>query len=276
MPEAPDLQVVKEFLAARVIGLTLTEARERWPLVLRNLTGAPFGPDAAGRSIDAVRRRGKMLLLDLSGERLVVINPMLSGGVRYCPAKQRVRVTTHVTFTLSNGFEIRYFDRKRMGMVYYLRSGQEGKVPRLNDQGPDVLDAPLTLKAFTERLKPFRGEIKGVLARGRAVSGIGNAYADEILFAAGIFPFKKRTSLSQDEIARLHKAVYEVPGRAVETLRKRVGDAIDRELRDFLLVHGRTGAPCPECGGAITSITANQRLTNYCRRCQPGSLFGRR
>jgi len=274
MPEAPDLQVVKEFLAARVVGLRLTDAREHRPLVLRNLISAPFGPDATGRSIDAVRRRGKMLLIDLSGDRLVVVNPMLAGGVRYCPATQRVRASTYVTLTLSNGFEIRYFDRKRMGMVYYLRSGQEQEVPRLNDQGPDVLDAPLTLEAFRERLKPFRGEIKGVLTRGRAVSGIGNAYADEILFAAGIFPFKKRTRLSQNEVARLHEAVHEVPARAVETLRERVGDAIDREVRDFLRIHGRAGAPCPECGGAIASITANQRLTNYCRRCQPGSLFG--
>ena len=276
MPEAPDLQVVKELLEAQALGVTLTDARERRPLVLRNLVGAPLGPDAAGRSIDAVTRRGKMLLIDLSDDRLVVINPMLSGGVRYCPAKERVRASTYVTFTLSSGFEIRYFDRKRMGMVYYLRHAQAEEVPRLNDQGPDVLDAPLALEAFTERLKPFRGEIKGVLTRGRAVSGIGNAYADEILFAAGIFPFKKRTSLSRDEVARLHQAVYQVPAQAVGILRERVGDAIHREVRDFLRIHGRTGASCPECGGAITSITANQRLTNYCRRCQPGSLFRKR
>lgn len=276
MPEAPDLQVVKEFLEARVLGLTLIGAREHRPLVLRNLVGAPLGPDATGRSIDAVTRRGKMLLIDLSDDRLVVVNPMLSGGVQYCPAKERVRASTYVTLTLANGFEIRYLDRKRMGMVYYLRHAQLEDVPRLNDQGPDVLDAPLTLQAFTERLRPFRGEIKGVLTRGRAVSGIGNAYADEILFAARIFPFRKRTSLSRDEVARLHRAVYQVPARAVETLRERVGDAIHREVRDFLRVHGRSGASCPECGGAITSITANQRLTNYCRRCQPGSLFRKR
>jgi len=276
MPEAPDLQVVREFLEARTVGLTLAGASEHRPLILRNLTGAPFGPDALGRSIDAVRRRGKMLLFDLSGDRLVVISPMLSGAVRYCPASQRVTASTYVTFTLSNGFDIRYLDRKRMGMVYYLRHTQEGDIPRLDDQGPDVLDAPLSLRAFSRRLKPFRGEIKGVLTRGRAVSGIGNAYADEILFEAGIFPFKKRTRLSQDEMNRLHRAVYRVPSQAVEVLRERVGDAIEREVRDFLRIHGRTGAPCPRCGGTITSITANQRLTNYCRRCQPGSLFDSR
>ncbi len=276
MPEAPELEVIREFLASHVVGLSLTCASEHRPLVMRNLIDAPFGQDAPGRSIDAVRRRGKTLLIDLSGDRLILIVPMLAGGVRYCPAKERIRASTCVTFTLSNGFELRYFDQKRMGMVYYLRSDQEGDVPRLNDLGPDVLDSPLPLEAFRERLKPFRGEIKGVLTRGRAVSGIGNAYADEILFAAGIFPFKKRTRLSQDEISRLHEAVYEVPARAVETLRERVGDAIHKKIRGFLRIHGKTGEPCPICGGTITSITANQRLTNYCRRCQPGSLFAKR
>ncbi|MBM3956706.1 MAG: hypothetical protein FJ313_01475 [Gemmatimonadetes bacterium] len=273
MPEAPDLQVVKEFLEARVLGLTVTAAAERRPLVMRNLAGAPFGPDATGRLIEAVARRGKTLLVNLSGGRLIVITPMLSGGLEYSPARQSARASTCVVLTLSDGFEVRYFDRNRTGKVYYLRSGQEGEVPGLSDQGPDVLDAPLTLEEFEERLRPFRGEIKGVLTRGKAVAGIGNAYADEILFEAGLFPFKRRARLSSDEMVRLHRAVYEVPARAFETLRKRVGDAIHREVRDFLRIHGRGDRPCPECGGPVTSITANRRLTNYCRRCQPGSLF---
>lgn len=273
MPEAPDLEVIREFLESRVIGLGIDAAGERKPLVLRNLTQEPFGLDAAGRTIQRVERLGKMLLIDLSDDRLVVINPMLTGGLRYCPSKERLRASAHVVFTLSNAFDIRYFDQKRMGMVYYLRPDQRGSVPRLDDRGPDVLDRPLSVDAFSERLRPYRGEIKGVLTRGDAVSGIGNAYADEILFAARIFPFKKRTRLSQDEIVRLHRAVYEVPAAAVDTLRERVGESIHKKVRDFLSVHGKGGEPCPVCGGAVTSITANQRLTNYCRRCQPGSLF---
>jgi len=275
MPEAPDLQVVKEYLQERVIGLEVTEARERRPLILRNLTGAPFEQDAAGRSIDNVRRRGKMLLLDLSEERLVVVNPMLAGKITYCSSKRRLLASTYVTFALSNGCDIRYSDAKRMGMVYYLLPDQVSEVPRLNDQGPDVIDDRLEFEGFVDRLRPFRGEIKGVLTRGKAVSGIGNAYADEILFAAGIFPFTKQTRLAAAEVRRLHGAVYAIPTEALETLRERVGDAIDRKDRSFLRVHGRTGEPCPECGTALTGITANQRLTNYCRRCQPGSLFRR-
>jgi formamidopyrimidine-DNA glycosylase len=115
--------------------------------------------------------------------------------------------------------------------------------------------------------------ISPMLTGGRLVSGIGNAYADEILHEAMIYPFKKVTRLSGDELASLHRAVYSVPAAAVETLRERVGNKIHRKFRDFLKVHGKKNDPCPRCGNKITAITAHRRETNYCRRCQPGFLL---
>lgn len=112
-----------------------------------------------------------------------------------------------------------------------------------------------------------------MLTRGPLVSGIGNAYADEVLFQAGIFPFRKSRDLKEDELTRLHEAVYSVPRAAVEVLRQRMGDRIHSKIRDFMQVHGKGGQACPRCGGRITAITANQRVTNYCRRCQPGMLI---
>jgi formamidopyrimidine-DNA glycosylase len=169
--------------------------------------------------------------------------------------------------------QLRYFDEKRMGQVYYLPPEKSDEVVRLDGLGPDVLDEPMDLAGFKAALKPFRGEVKGVLTRGHAVSGIGNAYADEVLFAARVFPFKKLSRLSPGEVQRLHEATYHVPREAVPVLRQRVGADIHKKVRDFLKVHGRGGEPCPVCGNPITAITANRRETNYCRRCQPGSLF---
>jgi formamidopyrimidine-DNA glycosylase len=139
-----------------------------------------------------------------------------------------------------------------------------------------VLDEMLTLEEFKEHLKHYRGEIKGVLTRGGAVSGIGNAYVDEVLFAAGLFPFKKLTSLSKDELATLHHAVYTVPANAIPVLQGRMGSDILRRVRDFLKVHGRGNQPCLACGENITHITNNDHLTDYGRTCQPGSLIGGR
>lgn len=273
MPEAPDLAVIKEFLEPRLTGRRILAGVERRPIVLRNLTGRPFSQDIAGRSITAIRRKGKLLTFELGRERLLIISPMLTGGLRYCKPDTRMEAACHIVFDLEDGLQLRYFDEKRMGQVYYTSLDRTGEIVRLDGLGPDVLDECLDLDGFKSALKPFRGEVKGVLTRGHAVSGIGNAYADEILFGARVYPFKKLTRLSSDEVKRLHEAVYRVTAEAGAVLRKRVGEDIHKKVRDFLKVHGKGGQPCPVCGNQITSITAHQRETDYCRKCQPGSLF---
>lgn len=278
MPEAPDLFVIRDYLEPRLAGRTITVTAERKPLVLRNMTGVPFAKDLSGRVFKSITRKGKLLLFEFSvsssgDERRMVISPMLTGGLRYCLPADRMEASTVLTFDLDDGHQLRYFDQKRMGQVYYLRPEQLVEIVRLENQGPDVLDEPLDADAFKLAMKPFRGEVKGILTRGQAVSGIGNAYADEILFSAGIFPFRKKSKLTADEFDRLHRAVYGVPQDAVAVLQARVGDAIHKKVRDFMKVHGKGGEPCPVCGSRISAIKANRRETNFCRTCQPGTMF---
>ncbi len=272
MPEAPELQVVKEVLQRHLPGQEVLEARVRKPTVLRSLVGEEFTRDIAGRRFEGVRRRGKSLTLDLSGDRLLTIFPMLTGTLQQCTPRERVSKTTCFVLSLSSGTELRYLDDRQMGMVYYLSPAQASEVRRMEERGPDVLDEYPSYERFLAALKKHRGEVKGVLTRGRLVAGIGNAYADEVLFQSQIFPFRKVRTLSEDELGRLYEALRTVPGRAVEILRQQMGEQIHLKVRDFMQVHGKGGQPCPRCGGRITSITANQRMTNYCRRCQPGML----
>ena len=241
------------------------------PSVLRSLCGE-LTVDIAGREIQCVDRRGKFILLDIEGGRLLSINPMLTGALQYCAPSQRVYKRTCLRFSLSNGNELRYIDDKQMGMVYYVDKCQATEIARLNEQGPDVLD-DFTFEEFKDRLKRFHGEIKGVLTRGRVISGIGNAWSDEILFAAQIYPFKKRKALSEGELRRLYEQSRQVAVDAIPIVRESIGNNIHRKARDFLQVHNRGGEPCPRCGNAISQITANKRITSYCRRCQPGMLF---
>ena len=273
MPEAPDLYVIRDFLELKLVGRTITATAEKKPLVLRNMIGERFGDDLPGRKITGIERRGKLLLITLGSDRRMVISPMLTGGLRFCEPTARMEAATILTFDLDDGNQLRYFDQKRMGQVYYLRPDQLGEIVRLENQGPDVLDEPLDFEAFKAALKPFRGEVKGILTRGQAVSGIGNAYADEILYAAGLFPFRKKSKLTPEEQVRLHASVYSVPKEAVGVLQERVGDAIHKKVRDFLKVHGKGGKPCPRCGTRISAIKANRRETNFCRSCQPGTMF---
>lgn len=273
MPEAPDLEVIKDVLNRRVRGQTVTDARVLKPLELRVLAADDFVSDVAGRSILGFTRRGKFLIADLSGDRALVINPMLTGAVQICPPSTRIAKRTSFLLDLADGSQLRYLDETQMGMAYYVHKSRMEDVPRLAEQGPDVLDDYPDLSEFRERLRRFQGEIKGVLARGKFLAGIGNAYADETLFAAGIFPFKKRSALSDSETARLHEALPAVLNHSIATLRERMGDETHVKVRDFLAVHGKSGGACPCCGGPITGIGANRRLTNFCRRCQPGLLL---
>lgn len=271
MPEAPELEVVKDFLTANAVGAAIEAATIVRPGALRSLCGDMLS-DIRGRKLESVRRRGKFMLLDISGGRILVINPMLTGALQYCPPKKRVYKRTYLAFALSNEYEIRYLDEKRMGMVYYADAEQTDEIPRLNEQGPDALDE-FTFEEFHERLKRFHGEIKTILTRGKVVSGVGNAYSDEILFAAQIYPFRRRKALSDADLRRLYDACSKVVLDAIPIVRERIGEDIHMKIRDFLQVHNKGGKPCPRCGGKISQITANRRITSYCRRCQPGMLL---
>jgi formamidopyrimidine-DNA glycosylase len=144
-------------------------------------------------------------------------------------------------------------------------------VPEYASLGPEALE--ISEDDFRARLKPFRGEIKGVLTRGEFVAGIGNAYADEILWSARLHPFGKRTQLTPEEVSRLYDGMRTTLLDAIERMRLLMGENIHLEPREFMAVHMKTGEPCPRCGTPISLISANQRITNFCRRCQPGGLI---
>ena len=275
MPEAPDLYVLREFLATRIVGSEITGAAELRPLVIRNLTDSKLVDDVIGRSIIGIGRKGKLLILNMSGDVSIIVSPMLAGELRLVASSERMLKSTIMTLDLGNSSQLRYIDSKRMGQIYYVSSNRVSDVSRLEDQGPDVFDEPCGLEEFKVAMRTFRGEVKGVLTRGQLVAGIGNAYADEILWDAGIYPFKKVGRLSDSEIVQLHKSVYSVPIAAVKMLEDTFlgDDRGPRKERNFLSVHGKSGKSCLRCGSKISSIKARRRETNFCRSCQPGSMF---
>lgn len=270
MPEAPEMQVVAEFLDSRLPGKRIQTAKILKPIV-RSLAG-DFEKDAVDRETESVKRRGKFLLIRLSGQRQIVINPKLTGGLQHCPSRTRVQKRTCVRLRLEDNVDLRYTDGRQMGQFYYVPDDRVDEVPGLAEQGPDVLD-DFSFEEFIDRLKKFHGEIKGVLTRGRVISGIGNAYADEILFDAKVYPFKRRKALSEDELRRIYKSSRRVIEESVDEVRSRMGEKIDHKVRDFMRVHMLGGQPCPRCGRALTELRANQRITTYCRGCQPGMLL---
>jgi formamidopyrimidine-DNA glycosylase len=274
MPELPDLEIIREFLAPRIVGVPIVSAQVRRPLLVRNLLEGDLPDQLAGRSFTAVMRRGKFLLLPLDDGSTLVINPMLAGRIRYGQPLLRARTRDALVILLADGHEIRYHDVRDMGKLYLTRDLDQ--VPTFADLGPEATDPSLTPEVWRERLRRHPGEIKGILTNQSFVAGIGNAYADEICWRAGLYPFRRRAGLSRDEVAGLYAAMRAVLTEAIDTLRARIGDDIDVEIRDFLAVHGKTGQPCPRCGSAISEVTRERRTTNFCRTCQPGLMVSRK
>ncbi len=273
MPEAPDLFLLREYLAPRIEGEVVDSVRVLRPLVVRNMVKRDLSEDIAGREIQRVKRSGKVIMISFSGTHSLVINPMLVGELKLVDSSDRLLKSTVLTVNLGGEKQLRYLDSKQMGQVYYVLSEDVGLLPMMVEQGPDVLDKPMSLRVFRSGLSRFRGEVKGVLTRGQLVSGIGNAYSDEILWGAGIYPFKKVTRLTEEEVARLRDAVYAVTGDAVDDLREVYGDGHPRKERGLLKIHGKTGDECPKCLSTISVVRARRGDTNFCRRCQPGSMF---
>ena len=277
MPELPDLTVLREILSPRLEGVSIAAAEVRRPIPVRNLLGGDLAAHLVARRFGALGRRGKFLLLPFAdGGATLVINPMLAGRIRHGAPLGRHRTRDVLVLALDDGSEFRYHDAKDMGKLYL--AADLDQIPTYADQGPEADDPGLTLEGFRQRLRKHRGEIKWILTNQRFLAGIGNAYADEILWRAGIYPFRKRPKLSEDEVAVLYTSMREVLSAAIETLCERyaaAGGATDVEFRDFLDVHGKPGQPCPRCGGTVSEVKRERRATHFCRTCQPGSMFDR-
>lgn len=274
MAELPDLEIIREMLIPLIVDVPIASAEVRRPLVMRCLVEGDPAEHLVGRRLTTVNRRGKFLLLPLDSGIILAIHPMLAGRLRYGKPLSRHRKRDALVIGLANGQELRYHDAKDMGKLYLTRDLSQ--VPTFDNLGPDATDPGLTLEVFHERLRRHYAEIKRVLTTQSFVAGIGNAYSDEILWRAGIYPMRRRTSLSDEEVARLYQAMREVLNEAIETLRSRVGSRTDLELRDFMMVHGKAGQPCPRCASTISKVTRERSTTNFCRTCQPGLMIGRR
>ncbi len=293
VPELPDLDVVADALHAALVGRSVTSVRALMPLAVR---GTPAELEAlAGQRVARVARAGKFLDVDLDRDRLVV-NPMLTGRFQLAGRGEKAPAGTALELAFGPNHRgsvrapgaaawtrgapwlppagapvnVRYRDPTQMGKVYLLPAGIERPVPGRGpgEMGPDALAPALTLDVWRDRIRKHPGELKNLLRNQAFVAGIGNAYSDEILFKARLQPFRKRSSLADEEIDELYRAMRSTLEASVVQLRERVPPTFEKQVRDHLSVHTRGGQPCPRCGTRITEVKAGGFPTAYCRGCQ--------
>lgn len=269
MPELPEVEVTRRSFASRIAGATVECVHMgkplRWPL------GVDPG-ELVGQTVLGVRRRGKYLLLDLSGG-LLLLHLGMSGSLAFDTRMGPPAVHDHFDLQTSKGI-LRLNDPRRFGAVVFAAGEQDPAARKLLGKlGMEPLGDGFLLQEFVTGLKQRRAPIKQVLLAGDVVVGVGNIYASEALFLAGIRPTVRACRLSRARIVRLQSAIQEVLARAVEKGGSTLRDFSNAqgETGYFQLeanVYGRAGEPCRVCATPIRMIRQGQRSTYFCPVCQ--------
>ncbi len=269
MPELPDIVVYIEALEARIVGHPIERVRLASPFVLRSVD--PPIEETHGKTVSGLRRLGKRIVLALEGELFVIFHLMIAGRLHWKPTASKIPKRLGLAaFDFPTGtLLLTEAGSKRRASLYIVRG--EAALRGFNPGGLDVLEADL--QAFRAALTRRNHTLKRALTDPRLLSGIGNAYSDEILHRARLSPLKLTQQLSEDECARLFQAARHTLLEWTDRLRRQTGSRFPEQVTAFrngMAVHGRYRKPCPVCGSPIQRIVYAQHETNYCARCQTG------
>jgi formamidopyrimidine-DNA glycosylase len=268
MPELPDLLYVVSRLRERLLGSRVTAERVREPVVLRFAVRGNLSL-LLGRPLDDVFRKSHFVVFRFEGLDLAV-NPMLAGRFRLAAPGDADEGT--LGFALGFGdVELRYLDDKKMGKAYLIAKEDWQAVPGMQTGGIDILSPEFSRERFVSVLKHRRDQVRVFLLDKKALDSLGNAYADEVLFEAGIHPKTFCRSLSHEDGMRLHDAIVKVMQEAVAEVARRAAP-IDVKVRDFLKV--RRKDVCPRCGAKLRTAGVKGMDSWFCPHCQPATRPG--
>ena len=269
MPELPDIVDYIRALEPRIVGQTLERVRINNPFLLR--TVQPTVADVEGRTVREIRRVGKRIAVGVEGELWVVLHLMIAGRLHWRPAGAKIGGRQNLAaFDFPNGsLTLTEAGTKRRASLHIV-AGEEG-LRAIDPGGIDVLSADL--HSFRAALAAENHTLKRSLTDPRVVSGIGNAYSDEILHTAKLSPLAQTQKLKPEEWQRLFDATQRSLRMWVERLRAQTGEGFPEKVtafRDDMAVHGKYGQPCPACGEKVQRIRYADNETNYCAKCQTG------
>jgi formamidopyrimidine-DNA glycosylase len=276
MPELPEVESLRQILSQSVVGRTIVAASVKEPRLRRIVTPA-LAAAITGRGIEAIGRRAKYLMIYLSGGYLMMVHLGMSGslthrcgdfdGASFDPRHD------HVEFTLDDGSRLVYNDPRRFGLMKLVPRSELESIAELKDLGPEPFAREFNADYLWRVTRGRKGAIKNLLMDQRIVAGVGNIYASEILFRAGVRPTRRAGKVTRAELERIVAITREI-------LREAIGSrgTTFRSYRDSrgqpgrfaskLRVYDREGKPCPVCASPIRAVVIGQRSSFYCPHCQ--------
>jgi len=269
VPELPDITIYLEALEQRIQGTTLKRVSVASPFLLR--TAVPPLASVEGRKVVDLRRLGKRICIGVEGDLWLVLHLMVAGRLHWYEDRAKaMKARGLATFEFSSGVLTLTEAGTQKRASLHVIQGEEG-LARLDPGGIEVFTA--TEAEFAAALRARNHTLKRALTDPRILSGIGNAYSDEILFTAQLSPFTLTQKLTDEEISRLFVAIKSSLTDWIERLRAEYRDRFPEKVTPFrpdMATHGKYGQPCPRCGNKIQRIRYGSNETNYCPTCQTG------
>ena len=270
MPELPDLVYIQKHLGATLPGKTISSLFIKEPIVFRILIPGQVEQAVVGREFTHVIRHGPFLDFKLSGDLAIVLHPMLAGKLKYVSSSEKVGRGRCFSIGFTDENVLHYLDDKRMGKVYVIGVDDYGQIPRFLQQGVNILSKDFTMDVFYGLIKKRRNQVRVFLMDQTVLSAIGNAYADEILFDAGIHPKTYCYQLNSSEVEHLYSSIRRVIAWGIAEVEK-ANQPIEKKVRDHVKVRNRKDQPCPRCGATIRRAGVLGHDTFFCPKCQPAA-----
>lgn len=273
MPELPEVETVKRSLKPLIEGRAIAGVEIYYGGIIKKPEPAAFRSMIKGKLIKSIQRRGKYLLFQLHDDYTLVIHLRMTGQLVHADPGQPLSKHTHLIFNLSDDKQLRFVDVRKFGMVYLIPTGSWQSAGGLGEVGYEPLEEDFTLQVLQEMAAGKKTALKSFLLNQKKIAGIGNIYADEILFAARLHPHRRLDTLDLQELERLYEAVRAKLAEGIAYRGTSVRDYVDGRgekggFQKRLKVYDRGNLPCLHCGTKLIKTTVAGRSTVYCPQCQ--------
>ncbi|NIR58589.1 MAG: Fpg/Nei family DNA glycosylase [Gammaproteobacteria bacterium] len=262
MPELPDVETFRRYLDATSLHQRIRRAVVEAPELVHGVSARRLRRILAGQALASSERHGKYLFGALESDGWLVLHFGMTGGLAYSKLDKPLPRHTRLWLEFDNGYRLAYRSQRKLGRIAL--TGDPRAYAAERGLGPDALDPELDLERFRALMAKRRGKVKGVLMDQGLIAGIGNIYADEVLFQAGIRPTTRVDAMGDEDVSRLYDAMR-------STLQATIEAQADPEQmpEGFLLPQRHQDGRCPRCGRALARVRVSGRTSYYCPRCQP-------